>query len=66
MAPRSINQWPESTDVEIDVEGDLAALLRLTTGSEAVIKMPTSPRSVEAWLECNDFVVGLVLVAGAG
>ncbi len=66
MAPRSINHRPEATGVEIDEEGDLAAPLHLTMGSGAVIKIPTSARSVEAWLECDDFVVGLVLVAGAG
>ena len=55
----------ESTGVEIELEGDLAALLRLATGSAAVIATPKAAHSGEARLEGVDIVGELVLVAGA-
>ena len=56
----------ESTGVEIELEGDLAALLRLATGSAAVIATPNAAHCGEAQLECADIVGELVLVAGVG
>jgi len=53
-----------STGVEIELEGDLAALLRVAMGSEAVIQTPATAHSVEARLEGADIVRELVLVAG--
>ncbi len=55
-----------STGVEIELEGDLAALLRLATGSAAVIGTPRSAHSCEARLEDTDIIGELVLVAGVG
>ena len=52
--------------VEIELEGDLAALLRLATGSAGVIKTPRSAHSGEARLEGTDIIGELVLVAGVG
>jgi hypothetical protein len=56
----------EATGVEIELEGDLAALLRVATGSEGVNGTPASAQSVEARLECLDIIVDLNLVAGVG
>ena len=56
----------ESAGVEIELEGDLASLLRLTTGSEAVTGTPSSAHCGEARLEDFDIVGELVLVAGVG
>ena len=47
-------------------QGDLAALLRLATGSAAVIATPNAAHCGEAQLECADIVGELVLVAGVG
>ncbi|WP_065326379.1 hypothetical protein [Tritonibacter mobilis] len=54
------------TGVDIELEGDLAALLRLATGSEAVIATPKAAHCGEARLEGFDIVGELVLVAGVG
>ena len=55
-----------STGVEIELEGDLAALLRLATGSETVIQTRRSAHSGEARPQDVDIIGELVLVAGAG
>ena len=55
-----------STGVEIELEGDLASLLRLATGLEAVTGTPKAAHSGEARLECADIIGELVLVAGVG
>ena len=55
-----------STGVEIELEGDLAALLRLATGSEGAIATRASSHCVEARLEDADIIGELVLVAGVG
>ena len=54
-----------STGVEIELEGDLAALLGLATGLEEVIQTLASAHYVEARLESTDIARELVLVAGA-
>ena len=54
------------TGVEIELEGDLAALLRLATGSAAVTGTPKAAHSGEARLKGVDIIGELVLVAGVG
>ena len=56
----------ESTGVEIELEGDLAALLCLATGSAAVTGTRQSARCGESRLEGVDIIGELVLVAGVG
>ena len=54
-----------STGVEIELEGDLAALPRLATGSADVIQTPASAHYGEARMGGTDTIGELALVAGA-
>ena len=55
-----------STGVEIELEGDLASLLRLATGLEAVTGTPKAALCGETRLQGIDIIGELVLVAGVG
>ena len=54
------------TGVEIELEGDLASLLRLATGLEAITGTPKAALCGEARLQGIDIIGELALVAGVG